>query len=53
MMVGIVGENNRIQGDALSGIVTLTSTLEGLTKYYEVWLLVTEEVLQKSRNREQ
>ena len=53
MMVGIVGEHNRIQGDALSGIVTLTSRLEGLTKYYGVWLLVAEEVLQKSQNPEQ
>ncbi len=47
MMVGIVGEENRIQGDALSDNVNLTARLEGLTKYYGVPLLVSEDVLKK------
>lgn len=46
MMVGIVGEANRIEGDALSSNVTLTARLEGLTKYYGVSLLISEQVLQ-------
>ncbi len=44
MMVGMVGEANRMEGDALSSNVTLTARLEGLTKYYGVSLLISEEV---------
>ena len=47
MMVGIVGESHRMQGDALSDNVNLTARLEGLTKYYGVQLLVSEDVLHK------
>ncbi len=45
MMIGIIGESNRMQGDAFSGTITLTARLEGLTKYYGVHLLVSEEAL--------
>lgn len=45
MMVGMVGEYNRIQGDAFSDNVNLTARLEGLTKYYGVSLLISEDVL--------
>jgi hypothetical protein len=44
-MVGMIGEQNRVQGDALSDTVNLTSRLEGLTKYYGVLMLVSETVL--------
>lgn len=47
MMVGIVGESHRMQGDALSDNVNLAARLEGLTKYYGVQLLISEDVLQK------
>ncbi len=47
MMVGIVGESHRMQGDALSDNVNLTARLEGLTKYYGVQLLISEDVLHK------
>jgi len=47
MMVGIVGEENRMQADTLSDIVNLTARLEGLTKYYGVPLLISEDVLRK------
>lgn len=47
MMVGIVGEANRMQADALSDNVNLTSRLEGLTKYYGVSLLISGDVLQR------
>ncbi|WP_416666064.1 adenylate/guanylate cyclase domain-containing protein [Egbenema bharatensis] len=43
MMVGMVGEHNRIQGDAFSDHVNLTARLEGLTKYYGVSLLISED----------
>lgn len=44
MMVGIIGDENRMQGDALSDTVNLTSRLEGLTKYYKVSLIISEDV---------
>lgn len=47
MMVGIVGEYNRIQGDALSDNVNLTARLESLTKFYGVSLLISEDVLSR------
>jgi adenylate cyclase len=45
MMVGIVGEAQRMQGDAFSDDVNLTSRLEGLTKFYGVSMLISEQVL--------
>ncbi|MCF2151510.1 HAMP domain-containing protein [Desmonostoc muscorum LEGE 12446] len=53
MMVGMVGEHNRIQGDAFSDNVNLTARLEGLTKFYGVSLLISEEVLERLSNPEQ
>ena len=52
VMMGIVGETNRIEGDALSGSVTLAARLEGLTKYYGVSLLVSDEVVQRLQHPE-
>jgi two-component system sensor histidine kinase ChiS len=42
MMVGIIGESSRMQGDALSDNVNLSSRVEGLTKFYSVSLIITE-----------
>ncbi|MGB3509773.1 MAG: ATP-binding protein [Microcoleaceae cyanobacterium] len=52
MMVGIVGEPNRMSGDALSDNVNLTSRLEGLTKYYGVSLLISESAFKGLKNPE-
>jgi adenylate cyclase len=41
MMLGMVGEENRMQGDAFSDNVNLTARLEGLTKFYGVSLLIS------------
>lgn len=46
-MVGIIGEANRMQADALSDRVNLTARLEGLTKYYGVSLLISGDVVQR------
>ncbi|MBD2090943.1 response regulator [Microcoleus sp. FACHB-1515] len=46
MMLGMVGESNRIQGDAFSDNVNLTSRLEGLTKIYGSSMLVTGQTLE-------
>jgi two-component system sensor histidine kinase ChiS len=45
MMVGIVGEAERMQGDAFSDNVNLASRLESLTKLYGVSLIISEAVL--------
>jgi adenylate cyclase len=41
MMLGMVGEEHRMQGDAFSDNVNLTARLEGLTKFYGVSLLIS------------
>ena len=45
MMVGIVGETARMQGDALSDNVNLTARLESLTKFYGASLVISEDAL--------
>ncbi|OQW90916.1 MAG: hypothetical protein BWK79_18365, partial [Beggiatoa sp. IS2] len=45
MMVGMVGETGRMQGDAFSDNVNLTARLESLTKFYGVSLVLSEEAL--------
>ncbi|NEP05941.1 MAG: response regulator, partial [Okeania sp. SIO4D6] len=44
MMVGMVGEQARIQGDAFSDNVNLAARLEGLTKFYGVSIIISEAV---------
>lgn len=51
IMVGMIGDENRMQGDAISDNVNLTARLEGLTKYYGVSLLISEQVVLKMRDR--
>lgn len=53
MMVGIIGEKNRMQGDALSDNVNLTSRVEGLTKFYGVSFIVTAETRDRLVDPEQ
>jgi signal transduction histidine kinase/class 3 adenylate cyclase/ActR/RegA family two-component response regulator len=52
MMVGIVGEAARMQGDAFSDNVNLASRLESLTKLYGVSLIISETVLKNLDNAE-
>ncbi|NEQ39829.1 MAG: response regulator [Okeania sp. SIO3I5] len=44
MMVGMVGEKARMQGDAFSDNVNLAARLEGLTKLYGVSIIISEAV---------
>ena len=53
MMVGMVGERARMQGDAFSDSVNLAARLESLTKIYHVSLVISEQVLTKLSNPEQ
>lgn len=46
MMLGMVGEEGRMQGDAFSDTVNLTARLEGLTKFYGVSLLMSGQALE-------
>ena len=41
MMVGVVGEVDRMQGDAISDHVNLASRLEGLTKFYDASVIIS------------
>ncbi len=52
MMVGMVGESARMQGDAFSDNVNLTARLESLTKFYGVSLVISEQALQHLSNPE-
>lgn len=45
MMVGIVGGDQRLQGDALSDSVNLAARLESLTKIYGVTILTSDSIL--------
>lgn len=42
MMVGIVGEHDRMQGDAFSDDVNLTARIEGLTKFYGTNFIISD-----------
>lgn len=53
MMLGMVGEANRMQGDAFSDTINLTARLEGLTKFYGVSLLISGQVLDHLSHPEQ
>jgi len=50
MMLGMVGEDHRIQGDAYSDNVNLTARLEGLTKFYGVSMLISGQTLEHLSN---
>jgi adenylate cyclase len=53
MMVGIVGEHHRMQGDAFSDSVNLTARLEGLTKFYGVSMLISQPTYESLTHPEQ
>lgn len=47
MMLGTVGEPERMQSDLLSDAVNLTARLEGLAKEYGAALIISQEFLQR------
>jgi hypothetical protein len=47
MMVGMIGEEARLQGDAFSDNVNLTSRLEGLNKFYGTSMIISEDTLRQ------
>ncbi len=52
LMVGMIGESNRMGGDVLSDNVNLAARLEGLTKFYGVTLIISENVFNNLSDRE-
>jgi class 3 adenylate cyclase/CheY-like chemotaxis protein len=53
IMLGMVGEENRMEGDVLSDNVNLTARLEGLTKFYGVSLLISQQSYKHLTNPEE
>ncbi len=47
MMLGIIGEPTRLQGDVLSDTVNLAARLEGISKVYGAQLLMSEGVMEQ------
>ncbi|MFQ5753598.1 MAG: adenylate/guanylate cyclase domain-containing protein, partial [bacterium] len=45
VMLGIVGEKERTQGDIFSDAVNLTNRIEGLSKLYGVSIVISEQTL--------
>lgn len=50
MMVGVVGDKQRLQGDAFSDNVNLASRLEGLTRHYGVSMVCSNAVVNALQN---
>lgn len=53
LMVGIVGELGRMEGDAFSDDVNLAARVEGLTKLYSVSFIITSETYHQLTNPNQ
>ncbi len=52
LMLGTIGENERMEGTVISDAVNLASRLEGLTKLYNVPIIVSEQLLAKLEDPE-
>lgn len=52
MLLGMVGESHRMQGDVLSDAVNLAARVEGMTKMYQATLLLTETTYQHLQDPE-
>ncbi len=50
MMLGMVGDSGRMQGDVLSDAVNLAARLEGLTKRYGVSYIVSHSVIENLKD---
>lgn len=53
LMLGILGEERRMQGTVISDAVNVASRLEGLNKLYGTSILTTQETLSGLRNPDQ
>ena len=53
MMLGTIGEQNRMETTVISDAVNLASRLEGMTKIYGVSLLISEQTFRNLKHPEQ
>jgi class 3 adenylate cyclase/HAMP domain-containing protein len=54
LMLGIIGEEKRLEGTVISDTVNLAATIENLTEKFGTSILITEDVLEESvKNRYQ
>ncbi len=53
MMMGLVGNSSRLQGDAFSDSVNLAARVESLTKQYNASVIITEDVKKNIREEYQ
>lgn len=51
MMLGTIGENNRMEGTVISDTVNLASRIEGMTKLYGIPLLISDNVFNSIKNK--
>ncbi len=52
LMLGIVGEEERLQGDIFSDAVNLTNRIEGLCKQYGVSIIISEAASRELKDRD-
>jgi len=52
LILGILGEKNRLNGTVISDSVNLASRIEGMTKLYGASIVISETTFSKLRNKE-
>jgi len=53
LMLGIIGEKNRMEGTVISDDVNLASRIENLTKYYEADIIISGRLFKQLKNSNQ